>query len=193
MIWDLNWRFIDDFGFDADLYNGTGGNNMVMQLVIDGLKLQRCSPGFVSGRDAILEADELANGGDNRCRIWETFAARGLGASASEGSTNNRSDQTEAFDIPTGPNCILGTAERNFDNNFRIYPNPSNGNINISSIVALGDANVSIYDVNGRQVFSQGISIQDTVNINAGSLTTGVYVLTISGDNFTHTAKIIIE
>lgn len=193
MIWDLNWRFIDDFGFDPDLYNGTGGNNMVMQLVIDGLKLQGCSPGFVDGRDAILEADELANGGANRCRIWETFAARGLGASANQGSSNSRTDQTEAFDVPTGPNCILGTEENRFDNNFRIYPNPSNGNINISSIVALDSANVSIYDVNGRQVYSKDVSIQDTVNINAGSLTTGVYVLTISNDNFTHTAKIIIE
>jgi hypothetical protein len=193
MIWDLNWRFIDDFGFDADLYNGTGGNNMVMQLVTDGLKLQACSPGFVNGRDAILEADELANGGANRCRIWETFAARGVGASADQGSSNNRSDQTEAFDVPNGPDCTLGTADNNYDNNFRIYPNPSNGNININSIVALDNATISIYDVNGRQVYSQEMSIQDVVNVNAGSLTTGVYVLTISGDNFTHTSKIIIE
>ncbi|MFC7357830.1 T9SS-dependent M36 family metallopeptidase [Jejudonia soesokkakensis] len=193
MLWDLNWAFVDQYGFDEDLYNGTGGNNIVMQLVMDGLKLQGCSPGFVDGRDAILQADELINGGANRCLIWETFARRGLGASADQGSVNDRSDGTQAFDVPTGPDCTLGTAENNFDNNFRIYPNPSNGNINISSIVALDDANVSIFDINGRQVYSNDMSIQDTVNINAGSLTSGVYVLTISNDNFTHTAKIIIE
>ena len=45
-----------------------------MQLVLDGLKLQPCNPGFESGRDAILEADMLANGGANQCLIWEAFA-----------------------------------------------------------------------------------------------------------------------
>jgi hypothetical protein len=54
MLWDLTWAFIDQYGFDPDFYNGTGGNNMVMQLVTDAMKLQPCSPGFVDGRDAIL-------------------------------------------------------------------------------------------------------------------------------------------
>ena len=38
MLWDLTWLFIDEYGFDPDLTNGNGGNNMIMQLVIDGLK-----------------------------------------------------------------------------------------------------------------------------------------------------------
>ena len=82
MIWDLNWDLIDEYGYDPDMYNGTGGNNIAMQLIIDGLKLQPCSPGFVDGRDAILEADELAYGGANQCIIWDAFARRGLGFSA---------------------------------------------------------------------------------------------------------------
>ena len=36
MLWDLTWLFIDEYGFDPDLTNGNGGNNMIMQLVIDG-------------------------------------------------------------------------------------------------------------------------------------------------------------
>jgi hypothetical protein len=102
MLWDLNWAFIDKYGFDPDLYNGTGGNNMVMQLVIDGLKLQPCSPGFVDGRDAILQADALLYNGANECLIWEVFAARGLGLSAQQGSSQSRTDQVEAFDRPAG-------------------------------------------------------------------------------------------
>ena len=78
MIWDLTWAFIDEYGFDADLYNGTGGNNMAMQLILDGMKLQSCNPGFIDGRDAILQADQQSNGGANSCLIWETFANRGL-------------------------------------------------------------------------------------------------------------------
>jgi len=106
MLWDMTWAFIDEYGFDPDIYNGTGGNNMAMALVIEGLKLQPCSPGFVDGRDAILAADQAINGGANECMIWEVFAARGLGFSASQGSSGSRSDGSEAFDLP--PSCSIG-------------------------------------------------------------------------------------
>ncbi|MFK5982292.1 MAG: T9SS-dependent M36 family metallopeptidase [Flavobacteriaceae bacterium] len=194
MIWDLNWALIDQYGFDADFYNGTGGNNIAMQLVIDGIKLQGCSPGFIDGRDAILEADEIANGGANRCLIWEAFANRGLGASADQGSSFSTSDGTEAFDMPTGPNCTLGTADRgSLNNNFIIYPNPSNGNINIRSLINLGDATISIFDINGREVYNNQVSLQDTVNVNAENLRTGLYIIQIKGADYTHTAKLIIN
>src|SRR5690554_2440528 len=85
---------------DPDVYNGTGGNNIAMHLVIQGLKLQGCNPGFVDGRDAILQADQLLYNGENTCLIWEVFANRGLGFSADQGSRNSRTDQTEAFDLP---------------------------------------------------------------------------------------------
>ena len=71
-----------------------------MALVIEGLKLQPCNPGFVDGRDAILQADQMLYGGANECLIWQVFAARGLGYSADQGSSNSRSDQTESFDLP---------------------------------------------------------------------------------------------
>jgi len=100
MLWDMYWAFIDEYGFDPDFYNGTGGNNIAMQLVIDGLKLQKCQPGFVDGRDAILQADKINNGGKNQALIWTVFARRGLGYSANQGSSGSKSDGTEAFDIP---------------------------------------------------------------------------------------------
>ncbi len=105
MLWDMTWAFIDQYGFDPDIYNGTGGNNMAMQLVMEGMKLQPCSPGFVDGRDAILEADEMLNGGANKCLIWKAFADRGLGYGADQGSSSSRSDGTESFEEP--PFCRL--------------------------------------------------------------------------------------
>ena len=57
MLWDMNWALIDQYGWDADVYNGTGGNNIALHLVMEGLKLQPCSPGFVDAREAILAAD----------------------------------------------------------------------------------------------------------------------------------------
>jgi hypothetical protein len=28
MIWDMYWAFIGEYGYDSDIYYGTGGNNM---------------------------------------------------------------------------------------------------------------------------------------------------------------------
>ena len=100
MLWDMTWKLIDSNGFDPDIYNGTGGNNISLVLVTEAMKLQPCSPGLVDGRDAIIAADQAIYGGAHLCEIWEAFAARGLGFSADQGSSNNVSDGTEAFDLP---------------------------------------------------------------------------------------------
>jgi len=100
MLWEMTWALIDQYGYDADYYTGTGGNNMAMNLVTEAMKLQPCSPGFVDGRDAILAADVALYAGANQCLIWEAFAKRGLGLSAMQGNTDSREDGTEAFDVP---------------------------------------------------------------------------------------------
>ncbi len=103
MLWDLYWALSDKHGWNPDIVYGQGGNNMAIQLVMDGMKLQKCRPGFIDGRDAILKADTLNNGAANSCLIWEVFARRGLGWSASQGHFDNRKDGIEAFDLP--PSC----------------------------------------------------------------------------------------
>ncbi|MBK9193758.1 MAG: M36 family metallopeptidase [Flavobacteriales bacterium] len=95
---------IAQYGFNADLYNGNGGNNIALQLVIDGMKYTPSSPGFVDARDAILLADQITYGGAHQNLIWTVFAARGLGFSASQGNPYWRFDQVEAFDLPTNNN-----------------------------------------------------------------------------------------
>ena len=193
MLWDMTWFLIQEHGFDSDFYNGTGGNNIAMQLVIDGIKLQGCSPGFVDGRDAIIAADLAANGGANECIIWNAFARRGLGVSADQGSSSSTSDGTVAFDRPAGCDELGVNDNGSLDNNFIIYPNPSNGNINVRSLIDFGDATISIYDVNGREVYNNQVSLQNTVNVNAENLNTGIYIIQIKGADYTHTAKLIIN
>lgn len=99
-LWDLYWDLTDLYGYDPDVYNGTGGNNIAIQLVISGLKIQPCNPGFMDVRDAILLADEMIYNGANQCLIWAAFARRGMGLSANQGSSTNKNDGTEAFDVP---------------------------------------------------------------------------------------------
>ena len=99
MLWEMTAALVDEYGYDPDLTSGNGGNNIALQLVVDALKLQPCSPTFVEMRDAILAADEINHGGAHRCLIWESFAKRGLGYSAESG-TNDLGDEIAAFDLP---------------------------------------------------------------------------------------------
>lgn len=193
MLWDLTWEFINVYGYDPDLYNGDGGNNKVMQLVIDGLKLQSCNPGFIDGRDAILQADQLINSGENHCLIWEVFANRGLGYSADQGSSNSRYDQTEAFDLPPSDelNCTLNN--KSFDkSDFKIFPNPTQNHFEIDfGQLAFDKVNVQIYDINGREILSQE-TIENQV-IDVSHLSSGVYFVRMKNGSKTTTKKLIVQ
>ena len=105
MFWEVYWNLVDAHGFNPDIYGAweTGGNNLALQLMLDGMKFQKCSPGFTDGRDGILTADKALTGGENECLIWEGFAKRGLGFSAKQGTSKKTGDGVAAFDLP--PKC----------------------------------------------------------------------------------------
>ncbi|MEG0188000.1 MAG: T9SS-dependent M36 family metallopeptidase [Algoriella sp.] len=193
MLWDLNWKMINKYGFSPDMYNGKAGNNMALQLVMTGLKLQPCSPGFVDGRDAILKADEQLNEGNNKCDIWTTFSNRGLGYSAKQGSSNSRTDGTEAFDMPPVDvlDCSLATSELK-SSTFQIYPNPTKDVVYIVDKTIKNDIKVEIVDLTGKVVSTQTVKYDG----QKGSLTTnnlpkGVYILKFNTENGTITKKLI--
>lgn len=99
MLWEMTWEIIQQAGINPNLFNaaGAGGNTIALKLVMEGMKLQPCSPGFVDGRNAILQADQLLYGGQYRCAIMAAFARRGLGFDADQGSSGSRSDGTAGF------------------------------------------------------------------------------------------------
>lgn len=181
MLWDLSWALIDAYGFDPDMYTGTGGNNLAMHLVMDGLKLQPCNPGFVDGRNAILLADTLRTGGANSCMIWKAFAARGLGYSADQGSSFSRFDQMEAFDLPTACNTSIGISEQ--DNAsaqlFRLYPNPAMDAVTLERPQhAQGNGMARILAADGRTVHTSGLPAGTArTTIALGQLAPAVYLV----------------
>ena len=118
MLWVVSQRLIAKHGFTEDLFppkpladgtvpegdfyrkrtyaaDGTPlplvpkhGNSLIVQLVLDGMKLQPCRPSFFDARDAIIAADRTLTGGENVCELWAGFASRGLGVDAKvEGRT----------------------------------------------------------------------------------------------------------
>ncbi|CAN5285427.1 hypothetical protein BH23VER1_BH23VER1_30090 [soil metagenome] len=101
-LWDLHWDLIGHYGFSADLSApwDAGGNTLALQLVIDALQLQPCSPSFLDARDAVILADQLLTGGTNQFGIWNAFARRGLGEAATEGSPDEPNAVSEDFGVP---------------------------------------------------------------------------------------------
>ena len=79
----------------------TIGNELTLQLVVDGMNLAPPNPTFVQARDAIIQADEVMNGGANRTNLWARFAKRGLGYSAAAPAAWTTEGVVEAFDLPT--------------------------------------------------------------------------------------------
>ena len=98
---NLNLRlpFTDDWYTDDKT---SYANTLALQLVVDGLKLQPCTPSFIQARDAILQAEKLLTEGRYKCDIWRAFSKRGLGPKARVIGANSPfgSIRTENFDLP---------------------------------------------------------------------------------------------
>jgi extracellular elastinolytic metalloproteinase len=67
-------------------------------VVTRAMELSPPDPSFLDMRNAILLADRIAYHGDHRDRIWQVFAARGMGYFASESATTF--DVVEDFSLP---------------------------------------------------------------------------------------------
>ena len=202
ILWDLTWAYIEKYGFDPNIYTGNGGNNKVMRLVLDGLKLQTCTPNFIIGRNALIAADQATTGGQDYCMIWRVFASRGVGTGASAGSGSSITNQVENFTQPTpGSTPATGSACTSLGIDYfknadmiRIFPNPSNGEITIRINQFSGKVNLQVIDLNGRVVYSlynTDFSIEK--NINLSQLQKGMYVIKIDGDALQYTKKIILN
>ncbi len=98
-MWDLRAFYVSQLGVVA-------GSQAADELVIEGLMLTPASPSMLDGRDAILQA-ELAMGGANQCAVWQVFADRGMGDSAT--SAGDTATVTEAFDVPSF--CMLAATD----------------------------------------------------------------------------------
>ncbi|MDH4474642.1 MAG: T9SS-dependent M36 family metallopeptidase [Fluviicola sp.] len=190
MLWDLNWALIDQYGFDPDVKYGTGGNNIAMALVTEGLKLQPCGPGFVDGRDAILAADELLYAGANKCLIWEVFARRGLGFSADQGNPDDRTDQTQAFDVD--PSCLsnAGTEENTFDF-VSVYPNPAKDVLFIDLTKRADITEIRMIDVQGKILTEVTGITPSIVNINVSGFKNGIYFLELTAADGTKSIRVV--
>lgn len=82
ILYEVMWNLEDKWGyqsavmpvFRAGTAIPTKGRQLAMKLVLEGMKLQPCSPTFLTARNAILDADRAITGGENLCELWRAFA-----------------------------------------------------------------------------------------------------------------------
>ena len=92
-LWDARANLIRKYGWAT-------GNQLILQLVCDGLNLAPANPTFLQARDAILQADLVLTGGANKNELWAAFAKRGMGMSATSPASTSTTGVVEAFDLP---------------------------------------------------------------------------------------------
>ena len=102
-LWDLRERY------RSDLVGGSEalGIHELHRTYIGGLKLAPAAPTMLDLRDSMLQDDLLRNpdagaagGSDNYCRLWEGFAARGMGESALDTNDTGVNAVFERFNVP---------------------------------------------------------------------------------------------
>lgn len=196
MLWDLAWKYIEKYGYNNDvLASNTSGNAKVLQIVIDGLKLQPCSPTFIDGRDAILQADVIGNGGLDKCLIWNVFARRGLGVNASAGSKTVATDQVEDFTVPVECNAALGTQEgRKTESRFIVFPNPAYDEFFVGNIdKSPKEVKITMFDMSGKLVLTDSRESGSKRAVSVKGLQKGVYMVHISQGDQSQVEKIIVR
>lgn len=115
--WEVYWKLVDQWGFSSNLYNATGsaGNQRAMLYVNEGLKNTACNPTFTQVRDGIIQAATDNHGGEDVCRVWEAFAAFGLGTNAVSGGAASTTP-TNGFNVPAS--CSGGGGTTVFEDTF---------------------------------------------------------------------------
>lgn len=76
-------------------------------------------------------------------------------------------------------------------NKFSVYPNPSNGTVNITNTDAIGINQIQITDLNGRIVKTEAYTATGDIQVNIADLASGMYLMNISSDQGTAVKKIM--
>jgi hypothetical protein len=76
-LWEVRSRIIAARGGEV-----SEGNEILLQVVTDALKMTPLNPSFIEAREALIDADCAANACAHEAALWAGFADRGLGYGA---------------------------------------------------------------------------------------------------------------
>jgi hypothetical protein len=87
----------------------------------------------------------------------------------------------------------LSTDDNVLNKGIKVYPNPSNGIVNIAIDNYIGDITVEVYDINGRKVFSNAGDYMKVNTVNLQGFQKGIYILNVKGEALSYSEKIILQ
>ncbi len=156
---------------------------------------------LVSGNTLTLTCNTTTGGW-----LWSTGATtRAITVSAAGTYTvrNYNAGSCYATSLPSTVYLIYNTREAGFADasedamNLVTYPNPSNGQFNVSfNCEKEQSCLISIYDLSGRMVMERTIETitgNNLVEMNTPSLSSGIYLMRLSGESFNKQLRLIIE
>jgi uncharacterized radical SAM superfamily protein len=115
--------------------------------------------------------------------LWKAFARRGLGYKADQGSSSSLFDGTESFEVPP-PIKNESLDEMTNSNQLKLFPNPSNGFVEIENISKFKIDKIIILDLMGKEIYVKNISNASfNVKLDLSSLQNGMYMVNIVLEN----------
>jgi hypothetical protein len=190
-LWEARANLINKYGWAV-------GNQLILQLCTDGMRLTPAHPNFLQARDGILQADLVDTGGANRNELWAAFAKRGMGASATSPASTTTTGVHESFDIPDDLQVNPGTGLNSsgqiggpFTPACQVYGVRNNGAATLNWVAAATQPWVSVVPDNG--ILPPGVSNSVTVCITAAAnaLPPGNYTASVFFSNtVSHVAQV---
>jgi hypothetical protein len=153
LLTEVRARIIARLGFVA-------GNQRMLQITTDSMKLMQLNPNFIQARDAILVADIAGFGGADTNDIWAGFASRGAGFRAQDGLA--LSGVVQSFDLPNAEVVDPFSVDDSPGNN-NGYPEPSEPVL----------LNVTVANHTGGTLHNVTIGAVSGGSVNVGTLANG--------------------
>jgi hypothetical protein len=93
----------------------------------------------------------------------------------------------------TFTNTVLSQEDLVLLKGIKLYPNPSNGLVNISIENYTGSLTIEVYDLNGRKVRSNATNFSTESSINLQGLPSGIYIVKLQGEGISHSEKVVLN
>ncbi len=162
-------------------HGAIAGNNLILQLVTDGMKLAPANPTFLQARDGILQADLVNNAGANRGELWSAFAKRGMGSGATSPASSTTTGVLENYDLPddlgVSPVSALaaaGSVGGPFTPASKIYTLSNSGTAPLNWTAVKTQPWLTVAPASGTLATGATATVTATINANANSLSAGI-------------------
>jgi hypothetical protein len=95
---------------------------------------------------------------------------------------------------PDGENVVTATIDLAVKMGFRLYPNPTRGQVNIEmNGTGIRDTEVSVYTLQGAEVFRKLYKAGDQISIDLSPYVSGVYMVRTGVEGATFLRKVILD